>query len=399
MRDSPYRVLGPEVPAMAGREALAARIHLHLNKAHPDHISVLGPAMYGKSVLLREIARRYEGGRPGYLTSAYADLRWRTPTTDDELRRRVAETLEAAFEQPWPEGAELLRFEDVPLPERLQLVAAELAKTDESVLLVLDGFDDVLANPGITRVIWESLLQLASLPVFRFVTGSRQPLRELCRSEESRTSDFWEIFHDSPVVVGCFTDEDWSALIEPFGEQGVTLEKGVDDSVAHWTGRIPVLTLALLGTLWDGCRSGEALNKNDVEQAGQQLMEKRRQLLAALWEDCSAEMKTDLADLTRRELRVREVPGSRLVRLERRGLVRRIGKRLTHGSHLMELFASREAHDVGGLQRLFGDREMFEQNVRMLLEMRLAQVPVVDQALTGYVERSGCGASSIGRWM
>lgn len=45
MRDSPYRVLGAEAPRMVGREELAARIHLHLNKAEPDHVSVLGPAV------------------------------------------------------------------------------------------------------------------------------------------------------------------------------------------------------------------------------------------------------------------------------------------------------------------------------------------------------------------
>ena len=52
MRDSPYRVLGAKVPRMVGREELAAKVHLHLNKVNPDHVSVLGPAMYGKSVLL-----------------------------------------------------------------------------------------------------------------------------------------------------------------------------------------------------------------------------------------------------------------------------------------------------------------------------------------------------------
>jgi len=388
MKKNPFRVLGADVPPLVGRRDLVARIESHLDKASPDHLSVVGPAMYGKSVLLKEIAGRYAPGRPGYITSAYVELRRRTPETDDELRLRVAEKLREALAETWPELADLLGFEDVAIAERLQLVGRELATRDEAVLMVLDGFDDVLANAGITREIWDNLLEIAGLPVYRFLTGSRRPLRELCRDEESRTSDFWEIFHDAPVVVGCFDDEDWAELVAPFETVGMTLDDKARKEIEQWTGSIPVLSTAFLQSLWENTEEGGTIGSTEVEATGERVLERRRQLLTALWEDCSAEAKTDLADLTRRELRVRELPAERLDRLERRGLVRSEGKRVVFACRLMERYATQEATGVTSLQRLFGDHELFEQNVRMLLEMRLSQLPMADKALHGYIEQA-----------
>jgi hypothetical protein len=54
----------------------------------------------------------------------------------------------------------------------------------------------------------------------------------------------------------------------------------------------------------------------------------------------------------------------------------------------MERFAARESEGVSSLQRVFGDRELFEHNIRMFLEMRLSQVHVVDGTLHGYVEQA-----------
>ena len=67
--ENPYRVLGPKIPGMLGRTELAARVEARLDREEPEHVSVVGPAMFGKSVLLREIARRYAGGRSGFVTS------------------------------------------------------------------------------------------------------------------------------------------------------------------------------------------------------------------------------------------------------------------------------------------------------------------------------------------
>ena len=75
-------------------------------------------------------------------------------------------------------------------------VFADLAKEKEiaRILVVLDGFDHVLAGTGLTRNLWDQLRELARRPSLRLVTGSRRRLRELCRTEEVQSSNFWGIF-------------------------------------------------------------------------------------------------------------------------------------------------------------------------------------------------------------
>ena len=200
---------------MLGREALVRQIEEHLDRAKPENVSVVGPTMYGKSVLLREVARRYAAGRSGYATAVYVNMRHGTPKTDDEARVKFSGELYEALRESRPEVAELLHFDDVPIKERLQLITQELESRGDRYLVVLDGFDSLLANPGITRDVWDNMYAVARRPVLSLVTGSRRPLRELCRSEESRSSDFWEVFYDVPVLVGRFENEDWEGLLQP----------------------------------------------------------------------------------------------------------------------------------------------------------------------------------------
>ena len=56
---NPYQVLGPAIPPMLGRMELMRWIEKHLLKPTPDHVSVVGPAHYGKSVLLQHLASAY----------------------------------------------------------------------------------------------------------------------------------------------------------------------------------------------------------------------------------------------------------------------------------------------------------------------------------------------------
>jgi hypothetical protein len=386
--DNPYRVLGAEDPPMMGRRTLLWTLGEHLEKPDPDHVSVIGPAMYGKGVFLRELARRYAAGRPGYTTALYVNFRHRTPTTDDEFRELVAGEMHKALRAAEHEAAGFLELHDIPIKERFQALAEELVSKGDRVLLVLDGFDRVLTHPGITRDLWENLRLTAARPHVRFVTGSRRPIRDLCHDEESRTSDFWEIFFDSPVEVGAFEASDWDDLLEPFGGIDVAIEPDARVALAAWTGGVPVLTTAFLQSLWRSSDKGSSVDEAKIDRTAERVLDRRRELLEALWDDCSAELKTDLADLASRELKTSQVPEGRLRELELRGFAGRKGKRVVSTCRLIQRFASTEAHSVDSLQRLFGDDAQFKNNVRMLLEMRLAQVPDFDTALRGYVEQA-----------
>ena len=107
----------------------------------------------------------------------------------------------SVLERTRPEVAEYLTLEEVEIRERMQLTTQELHDKGDRVLLVMDGFDDVVANPGITREIWDNLRAVAARKRLRFVTGSRRPLRELCRDEDARTADFWEVFFENKIQI------------------------------------------------------------------------------------------------------------------------------------------------------------------------------------------------------
>ena len=215
MTTNPYQVFGASTPPMLGRASLVDRINQHhLLKPSPDHVSVVGPAHYGKSVLLRHLADTHRTGSSHYLTAAYIDLRHGTPESDGAFMRRFASEVKEALHSARPDLSELLDLDDEAIHELLKLVLAELEDESGRILVVLDGFDYVLAGTGLTRNLWDQLRSLAQQTSLRLVTGSRRPLRELCKTEESRTSDFWEIFYDTPVRVAALDQGDWPAFLQ-----------------------------------------------------------------------------------------------------------------------------------------------------------------------------------------
>ena len=223
MTANPYQVLGPSIPSMLGRAALVQCIENHLSKPTPDHVSVVGRKHYGKSVLLRHLANVYRAGSDGYLTTVHIDLRHDTPGSDGAFKRRLAAEVKAALRAKEVEAAlrpertelsEYIDLDDAAIHESLDLIFTELEGESARILVVLDGFDYALAGTELTRNLWDQLRSLAQRTSLRFVTGSRRPLRELCRTEESRTSDFWEIFYDTPVRVTALDDSDWDPFLQ-----------------------------------------------------------------------------------------------------------------------------------------------------------------------------------------
>ena len=239
MTANPYRVLGPSIPPMLGRTTLVRQIERHLLKPSPDHVSVVGPIHYGKSVLLRSLAEIHRTESDALLTAVHVDLRRDTPMSDEAFKRRLAEEIGVALQPVRPQIAEYLELEEEAVHESLDLVFSELDRERVRVLVVLDGFDYVLAGSGLTRNLWDQLRSLAQKSSLRLVTGSRRPLRELCRTEESRTSDFWEIFYDTPIRVGVLDDTDWEPFLQPLLDAGCTVDGSARKEIANWTPAVP----------------------------------------------------------------------------------------------------------------------------------------------------------------
>lgn len=373
----PYQVLGASVPSLLGRKRLLEQINRHLLKPSPDHVQVVGPPLYGKSVLLNHLATNHRSGASSYLTAAYVDLRHAPPTTDGDFKKRFASVIKDALMTVGSALADYIDLADPSLHELLVFVFDELDKDNQRLLVVLDGFDHVLSGTGLTRNLWDQLRALAQRRSLRFVTGSRHPLRELCKTDESRTSDFWEIFYDSPIPVGAFGEPDWDDLLVPLISAGVTVDGSGRKEIANWSGGIPVLTIALLEKLEENLAPSKTCTKDEVDAIANVMLDERRQLLAEIWDDCDVDLRGDLAILAekaREGIQLSELSDTRQRLLEQRGLGARSGNRMRASCRLMARFALQQAPAVANLKRLFGTRDEFDANIRGLLEYRLAQV-------------------------
>ena len=378
---NPYQVLGASPPPMQGRKAIMRRIDGHLP---PDHVSLIGPAYYGKSVLLRHLYQTYRKGlrrTDGWLTTAHIDLRRRIPSSDQEFILRFAqEVRKELMIAHRSDLAERIEFEMDSVYEDIEDVFDDLEQEETRLLVVLDGFDYVLASTGLTRDLWDRLRALAQKNSLRLVTGSRQPLQALCKTEESQTSDFWAIFYE--IRVTAFERDDVEVFLQPLEDRG-----GLDDSareeITNWTGRVPVLLCELLRRLWAD-HPGSPLAKLAVDQAAEGMLAERQQLLDALWDDCDDELRLRLGTLSDGDLSATDKFRHELTE---RGLGHVENKRLHSSCRLMERYAKAREPAISYLQRRLREPSGFETHVRSVLDLRLSQVSqgAVDGKLCDYV--------------
>ena len=387
--ENPYQVLGPSIPPMLGRAALVQRIEGHLSKPTPDHVSVVGPKHYGKSVLLRHLADAYRAESSGYLTAVHIDLRRDTPRSDGAFKRRFAEEVKAALRPERAQLAEYIDLDDAAVHASLDLVFTELEGESARILVVLDGFDYALAGTELTRNLWDQLRSLAQKTSLRLVTGSRRPLRELCRTEESRTSDFWEIFYDTPIRVTALDDSDWVPFLQPLLDTGCMFDDPARKEIANWTGGVPLLVCALLHVLWEGYQ-GAHISKPEIDQTADMILKDRREILAELWDDCDSELRADLGTLASDDIPLGDLSDRRRRAIEDRGFGRASKNRLRGSCRLIQRYAEEQAPALADLTRLFGTTAGFETHVQTFLELRLKQAatPSTDQYLRDFVSRA-----------
>ena len=387
MTTNPYQVLGSSIPPMLGRADLFRRIEQHLLKPQPEHVSVVGPKHYGKSVLLRHLAGTHRTESTGYVTTAYIDLRNDTPTSDGSFMTRLAKDLKAALRTVRPDLSEYIDLEDEAIYEVLDDFLGEISEAGLRVLVVLDRFD-VIARTEFTSTLLSQIRALAQHASLRLVTGSRHPLRELSRTEESRTSNLWGIFHDPPISVTALNDTDFLGFVRPLEDAGCVVEKSARKEVANWTGGVPVLVCALLRNVWEEYRETRVA-KLEIDRAAEMMLEGRSQLLPDLWDDADVETRGDLSKLSEDVIPLVGLSDSRLRTLEDRGFARVSGNHVQGTCGLMKRYAKAQGPALENMARLFGTVAGFENNIRSMLELRLKQVGrSVDRVLHDYVRRA-----------
>lgn len=381
MSDSKYQVLGIGGAMALGRAAELKTLMDNARSALPASLCVIGPRHIGKTMLLRRFVRDARALGGVWTAVVMIDLRATTPTTDEEFRKVLAAVVGEQLRVVRPD----LFLEPFEY-DYLGMAVSVLAKEKKPLLIVLDGMDAVLHLDGLTNGLWQNLRALTQDGGVRYVTGSRAPLRDLCASESSRTSNFWEVFDPIPVDLGAFADADWDEVLAPLRDSRVVDDVARREIVAT-TGGVPLLAAALLRQL---CSGTGRVDVKDVERAADAVASKEGSLLASLWDDCTAEQQGDLADAAQSPLATSGIPEARRRELALRGLAEEVGGKLRVRGKVMQRFAVGRDQAVSDLRRHFGDAPAYTRSIPRVLEHRLAHIPRgrVDPALRSKVEKS-----------
>jgi hypothetical protein len=388
---NPYQVSGTGTAQMFDRKRLFDAICDILTKQVPEHISVTGIKLSGKTVLLRTLVDHFAKAGKHYAAALFWDLRRDTPTSDDAFRMQLVEHLKVALKGVNDEAAgylDLKSGDEGSLGDFLELALETLKDQGQRVLLVMDGFDYLKLGTDISPNLLDQLRAFAQMSSLRLVTGSRLKLRELCKTKESRTSDFWRIFHDPPFDVLPFSDGDLDEFLKPFSDKKIAFDKPARTELLNWTGGVPILVSAIAEQLFANEKITSSVTKDDVDFAANYTLKDRSSLLDELWDDCSLELQSDLAELAQGDLADTKIPSKRIHELVRRGYVFRTGANLKLRCRLLKEHCKDRLAHAQDFSRLFGSEKLYEANIRGLLELRLSYVTLDAVDLLNDVSRA-----------
>lgn len=376
---NPYAVFGTETAELLGRRDLLRRIIGRASGKTPQPTSLIGPRYIGKSVLITHLAEKVIPTSERLLGSVYWDLGRHTPSNDQELTLQLAQKLQLSLRGHRSDLADLMQLDTADPKGEIDGVLATLAAEDVKVAILMDGFDRILSNASITRAQWDNMRDFAERGLV-FVTGSRRPLQDLCESEESRTSTFWEIF-GVPFEVGPFDQSEEGDIISPFSARGITFDKGALTELWNWTGGAPILVAAVLEPIFGEMEGGGVVSKNHVDEVAETIVSNPSGLLQTLWSDCSREEQLSLITLTHGPLLLAQIPHTKRSRLATRGYATIGADKVSSSCRMMERQAKRMVGTVEGTKMLFGKEEDFVRNTPSVLQHRLDQITPIDESL------------------
>lgn len=385
-----YQLPGLSVPKLLGRSAtLSGLVRDLAEKATPDHISVVAPRYFGKSVLINALAERFTAPESHYKVVINWDLRHNTPEDDISFQISLAKALDKCLLEVGIESYhDYLQDTAGDLAGTISDVVDSLAADGTHILILLDDFDRLASQPQISKNLWDYLRSLAQKEHVRFVLSSRRRLRECIPNRDGRTSDFWNIF-TNVVTLKPFSSSDLDEFLLPIVDTGIQVEPSGKQEIFDWTGGIPVLAARLCGEIL-ACSPTAKIDRPAVRSRAELIAGDEWMLdtLALLWDDCGKEVQGDLLDIAGDPLVVGRLPTSRQPLLLDRGYIVRDGGSYKARCRFMQLFAA--GHDVRSrdLRDLFKDQETELRSLKTLLQLRLSSVVGGDPDTRSYIEHA-----------
>jgi hypothetical protein len=372
---------------MIGRAAALDRIWGLITKPSPSHVSVVGPRYAGKTVFLNALAERARVAGSPYTATILWDLRRQTPQSDESflktLSGHLGDQLRAVDEKRFCGHIDYITPGEYG---NLREVVDSLEAEGVRILLLLDGLDYPLQIDTLSRNLWDQLREIASRRSFTLVTGSRRRVRELIRTAETATSDFWNIFEPNPVQIGVMAEPD---LKEALARAGICdVPTGVEQQIWNWSGRFPPLMLALLNAIAPPT-SGTSVDLEEVNRAATSTLWTSEDILAELWDECPEATKDLYRELVAAGPRpVDGVGWEQRERLTSLGFANERGKKLHKGCRLLEQFIETRRADEGSVARLFQSVDRYNLNIKSILEFRLSHLSNADPDIRRAIEHS-----------
>jgi hypothetical protein len=384
MIERQFPILGTSVPPMLGRAEIIQRMLNALTKPVPDHLQVVGPRFAGKTVILQELARRVRDGSNSYSAVLLWDLGRQIPETDELFMERFATELANELSNTHADYATHLRSADGNGYHGIEEVLSFLQEEGCRVLAIMDGFDKPLSNAKLTRNLWDQLRELASKPNLTLVASSRKKLSDLQRQPEAQSSPFWNIFNQSLVRIGCFDQEDMSAILDRVLEP----KPSAAVKAALWsaTNGSPVMTLEVLNFLC-AHRVAAGIHPDNVKQACDDAFPSLTDTIGILWSDC----RPSCHDLFRRVTQEKSVPRAGHMKADvdaliEKGFLIETAGNLHSPSCLVSRFLEELPNEGSTIARLFSTEAAYSVHLRGALERRIAQLEGLDPDLQRYLE-------------
>jgi serine/threonine-protein kinase len=262
---NPYlnRVAIKDPSQFFGRRREMSKIFSRLGASRPQSISIVGERRIGKSSLLYHISHpqiraQYLDG-PELYTFALIDFQQKRSITQAEFFGELLRSISRELRD-----AELARLS--PTFDSIRAMLERFREEGRRLIILLDEFDAVTANPAFDLEFYSFLRSLANNYDVAYVTGSSRDLQELCRSRLIADSPFFNIFTN--VFLRAFTHAEALELISvPSAEAGLPLE-GYARRIIQMSGHFPYLLQIACSVYFDHLsENGGRLDREEVEAA------------------------------------------------------------------------------------------------------------------------------------
>lgn len=385
---NPFNCNGTSIPKMFGRRRMLDKIISMLSKPIPDHVSVIGPKIYGKTVVLSHLSERLKDTE-GFCTSVYVDLRHKTPQSDVEFRRLLANRLSESFKPINKEYSDELRdCDDVTIPDIINLILSDINDAKKRLVIVFDAFDSLTLGTLISPNLLDQLRSFATdNPSLSLVIGSRLRLRELCKTEESRTSDFWRIFADPPIHMCALEDQDFDEFWKPFEDRAITVEKGAKTELITKTGGIPIVVSELLKSLFETVPDGGKISQPEIAVLADKYQHDHIDVLCELWE-MRQQLQDIVIDAATGDASTASFLANDIDECVTRGFIKRNAGKIASNSTIISKFAESKSSTAHEINRLFGKKDGYAANIKRFLELRLNYIDKCSADLTKYVSHA-----------